>query len=118
MKFLVTGGRGFIGSHFVERCLDEGHKVIDIDSVTYAANEKLPWDNHKNYKHVKEDICDLKHLPSADISFISYPNIKLKSKAFLFSIATVATEASPDLKISNTACNIVREANTGIDVPQ
>lgn len=67
MKFLVTGGRGFIGSHFVERCLVEGHKVIDIDSVTYAANEKLPWDNHKNYKHVNEDICDLKHLPSADI---------------------------------------------------
>jgi len=67
MKFIVTGGRGFIGSHFVEKCLNEGHKVIDIDLMTYAANESLPWDNHENYKHIKEDICNLSHLPSGDI---------------------------------------------------
>ena len=52
MKFLVTGGRGFIGSHFVERCLSEGHKVIDIDSMTYAANIKLPFDSDLNYQHL------------------------------------------------------------------
>ena len=67
MKFLVTGGRGFIGSHFVEKCLQEGHSVIDIDSMTYASNEKLPWDNNPNYKHIKEDICDITHIPSVDI---------------------------------------------------
>ena len=67
MKFIVTGGRGFIGSHFVEKCLNDGHKVVDIDLMTYAANESLPWDNHKNYKHMKEDICKLSHLPSGDI---------------------------------------------------
>ena len=67
MKFIVTGGRGFIGSHFVEKCLGEGHKVIDIDSMTYAANDKLPWDDHKNYKLIKDDICNIKHLPAADI---------------------------------------------------
>ena len=67
MKFLVTGGRGFICSHFVEKCLQEGHSVIDIDSMTYASNEKLPWDNNPNYKHIKEDICDITHIPSVDI---------------------------------------------------
>ena len=60
MKFLVTGGRGFIGSHFVEKCLDEGHKVIDIDSMTYAANINLPFDNDKNYKHLAQDISKVK----------------------------------------------------------
>lgn len=67
MKFLVTGGRGFIGSHFVEKCLENGHRVIDIDLMTYASNQILPWDNHENYHLIKEDIAKLSHLPLCDI---------------------------------------------------
>ena len=37
MKFLVTGGRGFIGSHFVELVLAQGHSVVDVDKMTYAS---------------------------------------------------------------------------------
>ena len=67
MIYLVTGGRGFIGSHFVEKLLKEGHTVVDIDKMTYAASVKLPWDNNPNYTHIKEDICNLDHLPNCDI---------------------------------------------------
>lgn len=67
MKFLVTGGRGFIGSHFVELCLSKGHKVVDIDKMTYASNQKLPWDDDENYTLIKEDIGKLTHLPLCDI---------------------------------------------------
>lgn len=67
MRFVVTGGRGFIGSHFVEEALDRGHTVTDIDKMTYASHESLPWDNHVNYTLVKKDICDLDHLPPCDI---------------------------------------------------
>ena len=66
MKFIVTGGRGFIGSHFVELALYAGHSIIDIDKMTYAANINLPWDNHKNYKHIKKDICDITRIESCD----------------------------------------------------
>jgi dTDP-glucose 4,6-dehydratase len=67
MKFLVTGGRGFIGSHFVEEALNQGHKIIDIDKMTYAAHEELPWDTHENYELKVKDICDLNRLPNCDI---------------------------------------------------
>jgi len=65
--FLITGGRGFIGSYFVELCLGNGHKVIDVDKMTYASNEVLPWDNEENYTLIKEDIKNLTHLPLCDI---------------------------------------------------
>ena len=31
---LITGAAGFIGSHLAERCLDEGHRVLGVDSFT------------------------------------------------------------------------------------
>jgi len=66
MKIIVTGGRGFIGSHFVEECLSKGWEVIDIDCMTYAAHDKLPWDDHENYKLIKKDIATIKSLPKCD----------------------------------------------------
>lgn len=63
---LVTGGRGFIGSHFVSAALKKGYKIIDYDKMTYAASEELPWDKHENYKLVKKDIVELDHLPHCD----------------------------------------------------
>tara|TARA_Y100000361_G_scaffold59895_1_gene52510 strand:+ start:17269 stop:18168 length:900 start_codon:yes stop_codon:yes gene_type:complete len=71
MIFAVTGGRGFIGSHFVEKVLEEGHEVIDIDKMTYASNKTLPWDNNPKYTHIKEDICELTHIPVCDI-FVNF----------------------------------------------
>jgi dTDP-glucose 4,6-dehydratase len=61
---LVTGGLGFIGSHFIDKCLSMGHSITNIDKITYASNTKLEFG--KNYKLIKQDICDLKEIPSCD----------------------------------------------------
>ena len=37
MKLLVTGGAGFIGSAVVRRAIAEGHQVVNLDALTYAA---------------------------------------------------------------------------------
>src|SRR3990170_9054398 len=37
MRVLVTGGCGFIGSHFVKRLLAAGDEVVVLDKLTYAA---------------------------------------------------------------------------------
>ncbi|MBN8291141.1 dTDP-glucose 4,6-dehydratase [Rhodobacter sp. NTK016B] len=37
MKILVTGGAGFIGSAVVRQAIRDGHSVVNLDALTYAA---------------------------------------------------------------------------------
>jgi len=64
MTILVTGGAGFIGSHFARLKARQQKRVIVLDKLTYAGNpenleeitkdpEKLPY-----FKFCKGDICD------------------------------------------------------------
>jgi dTDP-glucose 4,6-dehydratase len=38
MRVLVTGGAGFIGSHFVRRLTESGDEIVVLDKLTYAGN--------------------------------------------------------------------------------
>ena len=62
MKLLVTGGAGFIGSHFILYWM-KNHpldKVINIDKLTYAGNiaNLLGVQENPNYSFICGDICD------------------------------------------------------------
>ncbi len=41
MKYLVTGGAGFIGSHLSERLLSEGHRVLVLDDLSTGRYENI-----------------------------------------------------------------------------
>src|ERR1041384_5609175 len=45
MKFLVTGGAGFIGSHVCERLLREGHHVSVMDDLNSFYEPTLKQEN-------------------------------------------------------------------------
>lgn len=62
MKLLVTGGAGFIGSHFIRYILEryKEYEVINLDKLTYAGNLENLEDlkNHPGYTFVQADICN------------------------------------------------------------
>lgn len=61
MKFLVTGGAGFIGSAVIRFLINETeHEVLNFDKLTYAGNLENVEEISKSsrYRFVQGDICD------------------------------------------------------------
>ena len=61
MRYLVTGGAGFIGSAVVRQLIEQtDHEVMNLDALTYAGNlENLAMvADSKRYSFVKGDIRD------------------------------------------------------------
>lgn len=58
MNILVTGGSGFIGSHFIEEILKRSDitKLYNLDANTYAANKNLPFEKDIRYQKLTMDI--------------------------------------------------------------
>ena len=52
LKFFITGGAGFIGSHICEKIFNNfpNSKIVILDKLTYAANKKFL----KNIYQIKE----------------------------------------------------------------
>src|ERR1700731_1798971 len=47
MRFLITGGAGFIGSHLSDLLIEHGHSVHVLDDLSTGAIEKI--------RHLKQD---------------------------------------------------------------
>ncbi|MDP8956751.1 MAG: NAD-dependent epimerase/dehydratase family protein [Actinomycetota bacterium] len=60
-RVLVTGGAGFLGSHFVRRWLRSNRgPVVNVDALTYAGSEARLADVNGDsaYTFLRADVCD------------------------------------------------------------
>jgi len=63
MRVLVTGGAGFIGSHFVKRLVAAGDEVVVLDKLTYSGNRANL--EGVDVRFVEADICDAEAVAEA-----------------------------------------------------
>jgi len=95
VRVLVTGGAGFIGSHFVEMALTDQFSqissVVVLDKLTYAGKlanlNKVA--NNPNFDFVQGDICD--------------PEIVNKIVSNVDAIVNFAAESHVDRSIENSS---------------
>lgn len=61
IRLLVTGGLGFIGSHFIEYMLNKypSLHIVNFDAATYAGNldNTESFRDHPHYRWIRGDIC-------------------------------------------------------------
>jgi dTDP-glucose 4,6-dehydratase len=72
LKFLVTGGAGFIGAAVVRHLIGQtAHKVCNLDKLTYAGNldSVATVAESSNYLFSQTDICDRSALDSVFETF-------------------------------------------------
>jgi len=80
MNFFITGGAGFIGSHFADRLLAQGHSVTAFDNFSTGREEFLSQaKKNPKFSLIKGDLLNVKAL-----------NLVMKGIDFVFHLAANA----------------------------
>ncbi len=88
MKYLVTGGSGFIGSHLTEQLLKKGHSVINVDNFDDFYNYRIKIQNTLEsildfsdfeYSDKEKDISKLIFLSKSEQYSLYYQDIRDKN---------------------------------------
>jgi UDP-glucuronate decarboxylase len=56
-RILVTGGAGFVGSHLIDRLLEQGHEVICVDNLFTGSKRNIDHlHNHSRFELMRHDV--------------------------------------------------------------
>lgn len=108
MKYLITGGCGFIGSHLAERLIADGHDVTILDDLsTGVLANVVNIERHPNFRLQIGSICDerlvTEVVQECDIIFhlASAVGVRLIMDKPIETIETIVTGTQVVLKYAN-----------------
>jgi UDP-glucuronate decarboxylase len=56
-RVMVTGGAGFLGSHLIDRLLEQGHEVLCVDNLFTGAKKNIDHlHNHPRFEFIRHDV--------------------------------------------------------------
>lgn len=58
MRIVITGAAGFLGSHLVERCLEEAHEVVGVDNFITGSPDNLAHITSPAFSFRKQNISE------------------------------------------------------------
>jgi UDP-glucuronate decarboxylase len=59
MRILVTGGAGFIGSHLIDRLMEQGHEVLCLDNFYTGHKRNISkWLGNPKFELIRHDITE------------------------------------------------------------
>ena len=80
MKFIITGGCGYIGTNITKHLLEKGHRVTIIDNLWFGNKLK----KNKNLKIIKEDIRN-------------FDKLNIKNTYAIIHLANIANDPTVEL---------------------
>jgi dTDP-glucose 4,6-dehydratase len=110
MHILVTGGAGFIGSHFVKMILRDipDAFVVTLDALTYAGRRvnlaEMPAEHRKRHVFKQGNVCDCDQVNA------------LLQEHQIDTIVHLAAESHVDLSLTNRVFNFITTNVTGTHV--
>lgn len=122
-RFVITGGAGFIGSHFAKELLTNGHSVLAIDNLCSGTREHLkPFISNQNFSFELMDVEDTEKLTEflkdtdTVIHLASNPDI---AKSVLepridFTQGTVLTESVAEASRRANVKNVLYASGSGV----
>ena len=112
---LVSGGAGFLGSHLIDRLMQNNEKVICLDNYFKGEKSNIEkWINHPNFEIIRHDVIEsiqlevdrIWHLacPASPIHYQSNP-IKTSKTIFLgtYNMLGLARRVKADFLLASTS---------------